>query len=317
MVSFDSTQLAGWLSMYFWPMLRILALISTAPITSEKQVPKKVKIGLAAMITFLIAPALPVVDTPIFSTPALWLTMQQIMIGTALGLTMQLAFAAIRMAGEIMGLQMGISFATFYDPSNRLNSPLLAQFLNLLAVLLFLSFNGHLWLISLLADSFHTLPINPNPMNAEGFMAVAQAGSIVFSGGLMLALPIVTLLLTLNMALGILNRVKKPDWRVSIASPTARVRSMNGVVLEAQAGNAPVLMPENMPPEVVVVDEAVDLLPLSAGPEAWAARMAEILLRSRAEDGLWLAAIEASRFSMRRCVTELDGIYAEEMALRA
>ena len=207
MVSFDSTQLAGWLSMYFWPMLRILALISTAPITSEKQVPKKVKIGLAAMITFLIAPALPVVDTPIFSTPALWLTMQQIMIGTALGLTMQLAFAAIRMAGEIMGLQMGISFATFYDPSNRLNSPLLAQFLNLLAVLLFVSFNGHLWLISLLADSFHTLPISPNPMNAEGFMAVAQAGSIVFSGGLMLALPIVTLLLTLNMALGILNRV--------------------------------------------------------------------------------------------------------------
>ena len=37
------------------------------------------------------------------------------------------------------------------------------------------------------------------------------------------------------IALGILNRVKKPNWRVSIASPTARVRSMNGVVLEAQA----------------------------------------------------------------------------------
>ena len=37
------------------------------------------------------------------------------------------------------------------------------------------------------------------------------------------------------IALGILNRVKEPNWRVSIASPTARVRSMNGVVLEAQA----------------------------------------------------------------------------------
>ncbi|MBU9847394.1 flagellar biosynthetic protein FliR [Rahnella ecdela] len=207
MVSFDSTQLAGWLSMYFWPLLRILALISTAPITSEKSVPNRVKLGLGMMITFLIAPSLPPVDTPIFSTPALWLAMQQIMIGTALGITMQLAFAAIRMAGEIMGLQMGISFATFYDPSNRLNTPLLAQFLNLLAVLLFLTFNAHLWLISLLADSFHTLPISPNPVNAEGFMAVAKAGSIVFSGGMMLALPIVTLLLTLNMALGLLNRV--------------------------------------------------------------------------------------------------------------
>jgi flagellar biosynthetic protein FliR len=194
-ISFDSTQLAGWLSMYFWPLLRILALISTAPITGEKQVPKKVKLGLGMMITFLIAPGLP------------WLAAQQIIIGTAIGLTMQLAFAAVRMAGEIIGLQMGISFATFFDPSNRLNTPILAQLLNLLAVLLFLSFNGHLWLISLLSDSFHTLPIRSHPLNGNGFMALAKGGSIIFSGGLMLALPIVTLLLTLNMALGLLNRV--------------------------------------------------------------------------------------------------------------
>jgi len=37
------------------------------------------------------------------------------------------------------------------------------------------------------------------------------------------------------IALGVLNRIKKPDWRVSIASPAARVRSMNGLVIEAQA----------------------------------------------------------------------------------
>lgn len=207
MIFFDSTQLAGWLSMYFWPLLRILALISTAPITSEKQVPKKVKLGLGLMITFLIAPGLPPIDVPMFSSGALWLAAQQIIIGTALGLTMQLAFAAVRMAGEIIGLQMGISFATFFDPSNRLNTPILAQILNLLAVLLFLSFNGHLWLISLLSDSFHTLPIRSHPLNGNGFMALAKGGSIIFSGGLMLSLPIVTLLLTLNMALGLLNRV--------------------------------------------------------------------------------------------------------------
>lgn len=207
MVTFDSTQLSGWLTLYFWPMLRIMALISTAPVTSEKQVPKKVKIGLSLMITFLIAPSLPAIDAPIFSSLGLWLAIQQIMIGTALGVTMQLAFAAIRMAGEIIGLQMGISFATFFDSSNRLNSPIMAQILNLLAVLLFLSFNGHLWLISLLADSFHTLPIRPQPLHGYGFLALAKTGYLIFSSGLMLALPIVTLLLTLSMALGLLNRV--------------------------------------------------------------------------------------------------------------
>jgi transcriptional regulator GlxA family with amidase domain len=37
------------------------------------------------------------------------------------------------------------------------------------------------------------------------------------------------------IALGILNRIKKPGWRVSIACPSARVRSMNGVVIDAQS----------------------------------------------------------------------------------
>ncbi|MGO4612018.1 flagellar biosynthetic protein FliR, partial [Variovorax sp. 2RAF20] len=73
--------------------------------------------------------------------------------------TMQFAFAAVRTAGEVIGLQMGISFATFFDPSSRLNMPVLARFMDMLAMLLFLSFNGHLWLISMVADSFHTLPV--------------------------------------------------------------------------------------------------------------------------------------------------------------
>jgi len=207
MLNIDTAQLNLWIISFFWPMIRVLALVSTAPILSEKQVPKRVKIGLGLMITFLIVPSLPANDVPLFSFGGLWLAMQQIVIGAALGLTMQLAFSAIRMAGEIMGLQMGISFATFFDPSSRLNTPLLAQFLNLMAVLLFLSFNAHLWMISLLVDSFHTLPIRSEPLNGNGFMALAQAGGIIFSSGLMLALPIVTLLLTINISLGLLNRV--------------------------------------------------------------------------------------------------------------
>ncbi len=94
----------------------MLALISTAPIVSERSVPKRVKLGLAMMITFAIAPSLPANDVPVFSFFALWLTVQQILIGIALGFTMQFAFAAVRTAGEIIGLQMGLSFATFVDP---------------------------------------------------------------------------------------------------------------------------------------------------------------------------------------------------------
>ncbi|MOA09908.1 Flagellar biosynthetic protein FliR [compost metagenome] len=155
----------------------------------------------------LIAPGLPVSTVPIFSAAGLWLAAQQILIGVALGLTMQFAFAAIRLAGEVIGMQMGLSFATFFDPSGGPNTPVLARLLNLLAMLLFLSFNGHLWLISLLVDSFHTLPIQAEPLNGNGFLALTQAGSLIFINGMMLALPLICLLLTLNMTLGLLNRM--------------------------------------------------------------------------------------------------------------
>lgn len=125
MMQVTSDQWLSWLSLYFWPLLRVLALISTAPILSERSVPKRVKLGLAMMITFAIAPSLPANDVPVFSFFALWLAVQQILIGIALGFTMQFAFAAVRTAGEIIGLQMGLSFATFVDPASHLNMPVL------------------------------------------------------------------------------------------------------------------------------------------------------------------------------------------------
>ena len=189
MMQVTSDQWLSWLSLYFWPLLRVLALISTAPILSERSVPKRVKLGLAMMITFAIAPSLPANDVPVFSFFALWLAVQQILIGIALGFTMQFAFAAVRNAGS------------------HLNMPVLARIMDMLALLLFLTFNGHLWLISLLVDTFHTLPIGSEPLNSNAFLALTKAGSLIFLNGLMLALPLITLLLTLNLALGLLNRM--------------------------------------------------------------------------------------------------------------
>ncbi len=207
MLHLTSDQWVSWLGLYFWPLLRVLALITTAPILSERSVPKRVKVGLGIIITFVIAPSLPPVDVPLFSANALWLALQQILIGIALGFTMQFAFAAIRTCGEIIGLQMGLSFATFVDPGSNLNMPILARILDMLAMLLFLVFNGHLWLISLLVDTFHTLPIGGEPINSNAFLALTRAGGMIFLNGLMLALPIITLLLTVNLALGMLNRM--------------------------------------------------------------------------------------------------------------
>lgn len=207
MITFDSSQLVQWISELFWPLARLLALFATAPLLSERSISARVKIGLAALIAWLLVPSLPTVQVTLFSPAGFWLLLQQMLIGIGLGLTMQLAFAAVRLSGEIIGLQMGLSFATFYDPASRLNMPVLARFLDMLAMLLFLAFNGHLWLISLLADSFHTLPIGVYPLNASAFQTLANSAGLVFLNGMMLALPLIVLLLLINLILGLLNRM--------------------------------------------------------------------------------------------------------------
>ncbi|MGL5697980.1 MAG: flagellar biosynthetic protein FliR [Kluyvera sp.] len=207
MLSLSIVSLYEQIGHYFWPTLRILALFSTAPIFSEKNIGKKVKIGLSLFIAFLIGQNLPSVNVEIFSYDGIWLCARQIIIGSAMGLTLQLIFVAVRTAGEVIGLQMGLSFATFFDPSGGENMPVIARILNLLVTLLFLTFNGHLWLLETLMNSFTVLPINTLPFQANGFWSILQNANIIFYCGLMLGLPIVTLLLAINFTLGLLNRL--------------------------------------------------------------------------------------------------------------
>ncbi|MDX7990808.1 flagellar biosynthetic protein FliR [Xenorhabdus littoralis] len=207
MIPFDSNTLSHLVSDFFWPLARLLALFSMAPIFSEKQMPIKVRIGLALMVTALLVPNIPSPQIPIFSIAGIWVLIQQILIGMALGLTMQIAFAVVRYAGEVLGLQMGLSFATFFDPTGGPNMPILARIFNMLIMLLFLVFDGHLWLLSILADTFYSIPIQSAQLNPKGFLLLAQSASLIFINGMMLAMPMITLLLVLNFSLGMLNRM--------------------------------------------------------------------------------------------------------------
>lgn len=206
-LSVTSAQLAAWMVAFLWPFVRILALISSAPIFSESLVQRPVKVGLAALLAIVIGPTLaPMPATPVISSGGVWIIVQQMIIGTAMGFSMRLVFAAVEAAGDYVGLQMGLSFASFFDPTSGGNTMVAASLLNMLAMLIFLAADGHLLLIATLAESFHTLPISDAPLAANGWHLLALAGGQVFSAGLMLALPLVAALLTLNLAMGILNR---------------------------------------------------------------------------------------------------------------
>jgi flagellar biosynthetic protein FliR len=225
--SVTSEQLSVWLVAFLWPFVRMLALISTAPIFSEAAVPRTAKIGLAALLSMAIAPtlgALPAV--PLVSASGFWILIQQILIGAAMGFSMRMVFALVQAAGEYAGLQMGLSFASFFDPTSGGQTMVLARLLNAIALLIFLAVDGHLVLIMTLAESFHTLPVADAPLAAGGWFLLVSAGSQIVSGGLMLALPIIATLLTLNLAMGILNRVSPQFSIFAVGFPLTLLAGM-------------------------------------------------------------------------------------------
>jgi len=207
MVSFTLEQWHTWIHAFVWPFFRVLGLASTAPFLGESTIPARIKVGLAALIALVLAPALaPMPDVPVASWHGLWISAQQVMIGLAVGLVMRLVFATIQAAGELIGLSMGLSFATFFDPSGGANTAVLSRLMNLLAMLLFLSLNGHLLMLHGLIHTFDVLPIGETALHRDGWGVLLAFSGHVFAVGLLLALPLMVTLLAINLALGILNR---------------------------------------------------------------------------------------------------------------
>jgi flagellar biosynthetic protein FliR len=207
MISLTDAQLNAWLINFIWPLTRILGLIMVAPVFGHRALPARVKIGLGIFIALIIAPTLPPMpDVGLGSWHGLFILVQQLLIGLAVGFIMRIVFAAVEAAGEIVGLQMGLGFASFFDPQSAGQTLVLSQFFNILTVLVFLAVNAHLLLLGILVDSFQSLPISIQPLSAAGFYNVAAFGSTVFAVGLQLALPLIAILLVTNLALGILTR---------------------------------------------------------------------------------------------------------------
>jgi flagellar biosynthetic protein FliR len=131
---------------------------------------------------------------------------QQILIGTSLAFVMRLIFAGIGMAGELMSFQMGLGFATLYDPQNTSQTGVISEVLTLCATMVFLGLNGHLLMVAGLAESFHTLPIGGTSVSAGLWLNLAEAGARIFSIGVWLSLPVVIALLITSLALAILSK---------------------------------------------------------------------------------------------------------------
>ena len=198
----------AWLSPVLWPFLRVLALFSVAPVFSMRAVPVRSRIGLAFLIALCAQAALP--EQPVISVngrEAFGAALQQVGVGIAIGFAVRLVFAAVELAGEVIGLQMGLNFASFFDPASNAQVSAVARFFGNMALLLFVVINGHLMVLMAVVKSFERFPVQGHWMAAVGQMRLHELGAALFASALWIALPMVVMLLFVNLTLGVISRV--------------------------------------------------------------------------------------------------------------
>jgi len=195
------------MALFFFPFVRILAWLAVDPLLGNRSAPNSVRLGLALVLAVAIAPTLPPAQPiTLVSGEGLIVLLQQIAVGLALGFTLRIVFAAMELAGQFIGMQMGLSMATLYDPVNGAQTPAIGQFLVLTSALVLFAMDGHHQVIAALWQSFRDVPIAATPVSGRGFLVLVDWAGTIFSTGLHIALPVTAALLTANIALGMMTR---------------------------------------------------------------------------------------------------------------
>src|SRR5450432_244949 len=159
-VTLNAADVSMWVSRLWWPTLRVGGFVLAAPIASETVIPRFVKIILSVSLAFLMAPLVQIpAQLAIFSGAGLLAAVQEVLIGVAIGMVVQLTFEALTFAGQAVSMTMGLGFATLVDPQHGANTTVLGQMFMVFGILTYLAINGHLVLLGALAESFQTLPI--------------------------------------------------------------------------------------------------------------------------------------------------------------
>jgi len=230
MITFTEAQIMAWLSPVLWPFLRVLAMFTSAPVFSMRAIPVRTRIGLAFLVALCAQAVLP--EQPVISLngrEAAGAVLQQVGVGLAIGFAVRLVFVAVELAGEVIGLQMGLNFASFFDPVRNAQVSAVARFFGNIAMLLFVVINGHLMVLMAVVKSFEAFPADGHFLQAEGQMQIYTLGAGLFSSALWIALPMIALLTFVNLTLGIISRVAPQMNIYAVGFPVTLTVGMLGI----------------------------------------------------------------------------------------
>ncbi len=188
--------------------LRVAGIVFSAPILDSRTIPVLFKAGLAIAVSVLL---FPVVGSGV-SVEGVGLVAfalgiaSEIAIGLTIGLSVKLLFAGIQLAGQIAGYQMGFAVANVVDPATSVQIPILSQFYNLTAMLVFLAINAHHMFFSALVDSYAVLPPLSMHIHAELVKMIMQLAANMFTVAIKVGAPLIAVMLLVSVGLGLVSR---------------------------------------------------------------------------------------------------------------
>lgn len=207
-MEFPANIVLDWIANYFWPFTRISAMFMVMTVTGARFVSTRIRLYLSMAVTFAVMPAIPAVSPEIelLSLQGFLITLEQLILGVAMGMVTQFIIQTFVMLGQILGMQSSLGFASMVDPANGQNTPLLGQLFMFLATMFFLATDGHLKMITLVVNSFETVPIGFGGLTATDYQELALWFSIMFKTALSMSLSGIIALLTVNLSFGVMTR---------------------------------------------------------------------------------------------------------------
>ena len=207
------------LEIYILVLIRVSFIFAVAPVFSSRVIPRTVKGATVAVLALVVYPAVPAGGLQ--PVPGVWAIVPAMVAEAAVGLMVgaaaRMVFFAVQFAGHFIGFQMGFLIASTIDPQEGQKTPLIAQFQETLALLLFLGLNGHHWLLKGLAASYQMVPPFGATLSGAAVETFLEFTGQIFVIGLKIAAPVMVVLFMTKLSVGILARTV-PQMNVFVVS---------------------------------------------------------------------------------------------------
>lgn len=216
-----------WMTGHLWTFCRVSGMFMVMAGIGSRNLSVKIRLFYALTVTLIIVPVIgPMPDVELFSISSYIIVMQQTLIGIAIGFISILVMQSFVIAGQVIGMQTSLGFASMVDPGSGQTVPVVGQFFLLLATLMFFAIDGHLVMIKMLVISFETLPIGVEGLTKLTLHNIASWGMWMFTSALAMSISAMVALLVINFSFGILTRAAPQLNIFSIGFPVTMLAGL-------------------------------------------------------------------------------------------